>query len=124
MSSPAQKRAQRRYNKKRPPLCFRDHEGLTEMLEGFRKQGETKIDAIKRSIRLMGQSLERTQEHDDMICQQGYEAAKKEYRIWIQCCDCEKEIDVIPNSLLHKYIIDDVKYGGWGHRHCHVDRYQ
>ena len=48
----------------------------------------------------------------------GYELAKDDYRIWFYCISCGGESYIIPNSNVHKAIIEYLKKQGWGHSEC------
>ncbi|KYK21509.1 hypothetical protein AYK25_03430 [Thermoplasmatales archaeon SM1-50] len=48
----------------------------------------------------------------------GYEKARKNYRIWYYCAFCKKEIDLLPNSNEHRDIIEYIKEKGWIHETC------
>ena len=54
--------------------------------------------------------------------QKGYAKAVNEYRIQIKCIQCGKPMTVLPNSNMHKGIIDHLE-GLWSHTNCQ-ERYR
>jgi hypothetical protein len=50
--------------------------------------------------------------------QEGYFQAKSEFEIWCFCHRCRKPITILPNSKLHKALIEYMLAKGWGHTNC------
>ena len=47
-----------------------------------------------------------------------HEQTKDQNKIWHYCAVCGEPIVIKPNSPAHHYIIDMMRYNGWGHPEC------
>lgn len=47
-----------------------------------------------------------------------YEKMKDQNRLWYYCAVCGDQIFIEPNSPEHHFIIDMMRYHGWGHSGC------
>jgi len=81
--------------------------------------GVSFADFVKDSLGLLELKMPDTEEIEEGARAEGYEEAKKDYRIWYLCNVCGEQIDVEPNDTSHKAIIGYMRKDRWGHQSCH-----
>ena len=47
-----------------------------------------------------------------------YKKYKDQYKLWYYCAVCGNQIDIVPNSPEHHFIIDMMRDHGWKHSGC------
>ena len=113
--------SQRRYMENNPAITFRmekeEKERIVEMAE---LAGKSISDLVR--VALFGLEKDFSEVYEKARkggYNHGFRNAKRAYRIWLFCNVCDEAIDILPNSDVHKAIIDYLKKGGWRHPECH-----
>lgn len=106
-----------KYEKNNPTVSFRVTKDLRDVLEDIKERtGKSYAGIVKEVLTKAEETWEKAFEEG---CDEGYEAATMEYRIWYNCSVCGKKIFIDPNSKIHKKVIEYLRKEGWGHKSCH-----
>ena len=108
--------SQRRYINNNPAITFRMEK---EEKERIVQMAELTGKSVSELVRVKQLGLEEDfSEAYEKIRNKGFMKAKEAYRIWHYCYVCGGVIDILPNSNVHKVIIDYLKRERWGHPEC------
>jgi len=109
-----------RYEQSHPTVSCRlardECELLKQRLEDL--GGISFADFVKDSLGLLQLKMPDIDEIKLASCEEGYDQAERDYRIWYFCAVCRERIDMSPNSASHKAMIGYMKEHGWGHASC------
>jgi len=107
-----------RYEQSHPVLSCRldkkAHDLLQKRLDGA---GLSFAQFVKSQLGVLELKMPDVKKIERDAYQKGYAKAVNEYRIQINCQQCGKPITVMPNSQMHKAIIDHLE-GLWNHAEC------
>jgi len=112
--------SQRRYMERNPHVNFRMKKEDKERIVQMAKLAGKSISELVR-VALLGLEKDFSEANKKARNEghkKGFMDAKNAYRLWFYCHVCADVIDLLPNSDIHKVIIDYLKNEGWAHPEC------
>jgi len=112
--------SQRRYMDENPAITFRMKREEKERIVQMAELAGKNVSELVR-VELLGLEEDFSEAYEKARSEgykKGFMDAKKIYRLWLYCYVCGDVIDLLPNSDVHKAIIDYLKNERWGHPEC------
>ena len=107
-----------RYEQNNPTISFRvSREVHDKLKDHLAKRHVSFADFVKESLGVQQIQIPDVGKIKQAARTEGYNKAKKEYIICIRCSECQQPMAVLPNSDMHKAIIDHLE-GLWFHTRC------
>lgn len=107
-----------KYEQNHPVSSCRLDRETHDLLERFLEDaGISFAQFVKSQLGIVKLEMPDVKKIDIEAYKEGYAEATNEYRIQFKCQRCGKPMTVIPNSKLHKAIIDHLE-GLWSHANC------
>ena len=112
--------SQRRYMSENPAITFRMKREEKERIVQMAELAGKNVSELVR-VALLGLEDDFSEAYEKARSEgykKGFMDAKNAYRLWFYCHVCADVIDLLPNSDIHKVIIDYLKNEGWAHPEC------
>jgi len=109
--------SQRRYMDENPAITFRMKKEEKERIVTMAELAGKSVSELVR-VALLGLEEDFSEAYDESN-NIGFATAKSNFRVWFYCDVCAGVIDILPNSDIHKVIINYLKQERWGHPECH-----
>ena len=110
--------SRKRYEQNNPTISFRvSREVHDKLKDHLARRRVSFADFVKESLGVQQIQIPDVGKIKQAALTEGYNKAKKEYRICIRCSECQQPISIKPNSDLHRAIIDQLE-GLWFHTTC------
>ncbi|MEM3851601.1 MAG: hypothetical protein QXP70_01210 [Methanomassiliicoccales archaeon] len=107
-----------RYDGTHPNVSFRVSEDVKEWIDSVR--GDSSYTETIRNAMLSGAKV---QEAVNSAYRQGYEDARKTYRLTFWCSVCRKPMYCQPNDEMHRALVKYAFESGWHHANgCKTQR--